>query len=87
MVVVMKLIAERTDARQKKVMLASHRSVPRPCPGPAEAMALNQRYLNPQLGRVLRTLGFDREWTEGCGSHLIDRQGREYLDLKRLTLR
>jgi ornithine--oxo-acid transaminase len=47
----------------------------------AEAMALNQRYLNPQLGRILRTLGFDREWVEGRGSYLIDRQGHEYLDL------
>ena len=33
-----------------------------------EAMALNQRHLNPQLGRILRTLGFDREWVEGRGS-------------------
>ncbi len=46
-----------------------------------EAMALNQRYLNRQLGRVLRTLGFDREWVEGRGPYLIDRQGRRYLDL------
>ncbi len=46
-----------------------------------EAMALNQRHLNPQLGRVLQTLGFDRDWVQGRGSHLIDRQGDEYLDL------
>ncbi len=46
-----------------------------------EAMALNQRHLNPQLGRVVRTLGFDRDWAEGRGSYLIDRDGREYLDL------
>jgi ornithine--oxo-acid transaminase len=46
-----------------------------------EAMALNQRHLNPQLGRVLRTLGFDREWVSGRGSHLIDREGQAYLDL------
>jgi ornithine--oxo-acid transaminase len=47
----------------------------------ADAMALNQRHLNPQLGRILRTLGFDREWAGGHGPHLIDRQGNEYLDL------
>jgi ornithine--oxo-acid transaminase len=47
----------------------------------ADAMALNQRHLNPKLGRVLRTLGFDREWTHGRGSHLIDREGNAYLDL------
>ncbi|HWD85773.1 MAG TPA: aspartate aminotransferase family protein [Solirubrobacteraceae bacterium] len=46
-----------------------------------EAMELNQRYLNPQLGRVIRTLGFDREWVAGRGSYLIDRRGDEYLDL------
>ncbi len=47
----------------------------------SEAMALNQRYLNRQLGRVLRTLGFDNEWVEGRGPYLIDKQGNEYLDL------
>ncbi len=46
-----------------------------------DAMALNQRHLNPQLGRILRTLGFDREWASGRGPYLIDRQGDEYLDL------
>ena len=44
-------------------------------------MALNQRHLNPQLGRILRTLGFDRDWVEAHGSHLIDREGDRYLDL------
>ena len=47
----------------------------------SEAMALNQRHLNPKLGRVLRTIGFDREWVHGRGSHLIDREGNAYLDL------
>jgi ornithine--oxo-acid transaminase len=47
----------------------------------ADAMALNQRHLNPQLGRILRTLGFDREWVAGRGAYLIDRDGHEYLDL------
>src|SRR5438105_5173903 len=46
-----------------------------------EAMSLNQRHLNPQLGRVLRTLGFDRDWAHGRGPWLIDREGHEYLDL------
>ena len=46
-----------------------------------EAMALNQRYLNPQLGRVVQTLGFDRDWVRGEGAHLIDRTGARYLDL------
>jgi ornithine--oxo-acid transaminase len=46
-----------------------------------EAMELNDRYLNPQLGRIVRTLGFDREWVRGEGAHLIDAQGTRYLDL------
>ena len=47
----------------------------------SEAMELNQRHLNPQLGRVLRTLGFDRDWAHGRGPWLIDREGNQYLDL------
>jgi ornithine--oxo-acid transaminase len=46
-----------------------------------EAMELNQRYLNRQLGRVVKTLGFDREWVHGRGEFLIDAAGEEYLDL------
>jgi ornithine--oxo-acid transaminase len=46
-----------------------------------ETMELNQRHLNPQLGRVVHTLGFDREWVAGRGAHLIDATGAEYLDL------
>jgi ornithine--oxo-acid transaminase len=46
-----------------------------------EEMALNDRFLNPQMGRILRTLGFDKVWTEGEGAHLIDADGERYLDL------
>ncbi len=46
-----------------------------------EELALNDRYLNPQMGRILRTLGFDKVWTGGEGAHLIDEQGERYLDL------
>jgi ornithine--oxo-acid transaminase len=46
-----------------------------------EEMALNNRYLNPQLGRILRAVGFDRIWTGGEGAHLIDSEGHRYLDL------
>jgi ornithine--oxo-acid transaminase len=46
-----------------------------------EELSLNDRYLNPQMGRILRTLGFDRSWTGGEGAHLIDSAGDRYLDL------
>ena len=46
-----------------------------------EEMELNDRYLNPQMGRILRTLGFDRTWVGGDGAHLIDSEGQRYLDL------
>ena len=46
-----------------------------------EGLALNQRHLNRQLGRVLQTLGFDREWVRGEGPYLIDSKGERYLDL------
>jgi 4-aminobutyrate aminotransferase-like enzyme len=46
-----------------------------------EEMALNDAYLNPQLGRIVRTLGLDRTWVAGEGAHLIDSEGNRYLDL------
>ena len=46
-----------------------------------EEMALNDRHLNPQMGRILRTLGFDKVWRGGEGAHLIDADGERYLDL------
>jgi ornithine--oxo-acid transaminase len=46
-----------------------------------EEMALNDRFLNPQIGRILRTLGFDKVWSGGEGAHLIDSDGERYLDL------
>ena len=46
-----------------------------------EELALNDRYLNPQMGRILRTLGFNRVWTGGEGAYLIDADGERYLDL------
>jgi acetylornithine/succinyldiaminopimelate/putrescine aminotransferase len=46
-----------------------------------EELALNDRYLNPQMGRILRTLGFDKVWRGGEGAHLIDEAGERYLDL------
>jgi ornithine--oxo-acid transaminase len=46
-----------------------------------EEFALNDRYLNPQFGRVLRTIGFDHTWASAEGAYLIDADGQRYLDL------
>jgi len=46
-----------------------------------EELALNDRHLNPQLGRIVRTLGFDEVWTGGEGAHLIAANGQRYLDM------
>jgi ornithine--oxo-acid transaminase len=46
-----------------------------------EEMALNDRHLNPQMGRILRTLGFDKSWVAGDRAYLIDSDGERYLDL------
>jgi ornithine--oxo-acid transaminase len=55
-----------------RVLLADH---------VGEEMDLNDRYLNPQMGRILRTLGFDKSWVGGDRAHLIDADGERYLDL------
>ncbi|HEY5193261.1 MAG TPA: aspartate aminotransferase family protein [Solirubrobacteraceae bacterium] len=46
-----------------------------------EEMTLNNSYLNPELGRIVRTLGLDKQWAAGEGAHLIDVEGNRYLDL------
>ena len=46
-----------------------------------EEMELSDRFLNPQLGRIVRTLGYDRGWTRGEGAYLFDENGDRYLDL------
>jgi ornithine--oxo-acid transaminase len=37
--------------------------------------------LNPKLGQIVRTHGFDKQWVSGEGAHLTDAQGNRYLDL------
>jgi ornithine--oxo-acid transaminase len=46
-----------------------------------EELALNDRYLNPQMGRILRTLGIDKTWVGGDRAYLTDAAGEKYLDL------
>jgi acetylornithine/succinyldiaminopimelate/putrescine aminotransferase len=46
----------------------------------SEAFALHERYVNPQMPRILRTLGFDRDYVRAEGAYLFDREGARYLD-------
>ncbi len=45
-----------------------------------ENFALHERFMNSQLARTLRTLGFDRNYVRGEGSYLYDDAGQRYLD-------
>src|SRR5580693_2777209 len=45
-----------------------------------ENFALHERYMNHQLARTLRTLGFDRNYIRGEGCYLYDDTGARYLD-------
>ena len=45
-----------------------------------ENFRLHSEYLNPQLVKVLKTLGFDRFYVRGEGAYLYDRNGDSYLD-------
>ncbi len=38
------------------------------------------QYMNPQLPKVLKTLGFDKTYVRGEGPYLWDQEGRRYLD-------
>jgi ornithine--oxo-acid transaminase len=46
-----------------------------------DALDLHHRHLNRQMVRVLRTIGFDRDWVAGEGAYLVDSKGDRYLDL------
>jgi ornithine--oxo-acid transaminase len=46
-----------------------------------EAFGLHENYLNSQMVRVLRTIGFDRRYVSAKGPYLFDERGERYLDL------
>jgi ornithine--oxo-acid transaminase len=46
-----------------------------------ERYDLHRRYLNPQLPRMLHTIGFDKVYTRAAGAYLYDEDGQEYLDM------
>ena len=46
----------------------------------ARAVDLIERHVNPSFARMLRTVGFDVEYTHGRGAYLYDSAGNEYID-------
>jgi ornithine--oxo-acid transaminase len=46
-----------------------------------ENFELHNEFMNPQMARVLRTLGFDRFYVRGEGCYLYDDRGERYLDM------
>ncbi len=70
------LIAPRPDRRvtvpfDLAALLAGHQG---------ESLELHSQFMNPQLVKVLTTLGFDRQYVRAEGSYLIDDRGERYLD-------
>ncbi|WP_030272081.1 aspartate aminotransferase family protein [Streptomyces sp. NRRL B-24484] len=47
----------------------------------AERYELHARYLNPQLPRMLHTIGFDKYYERAEGPYFYDAEGNEYLDM------
>ena len=47
----------------------------------AERYELQAKRVNPQLTRMLHTIGFDKIYTRAEGPYLYDDEGNEYLDM------
>ena len=47
----------------------------------ARTFVCTRDYLNPQLAKVVKTLGFDRFYERGEGCYLYDDDGTRYLDM------
>ena len=46
----------------------------------SEKFELHENYLNKQMVRVLKTIGYDRNYTKASGQYLYDEENTEYLD-------
>ena len=46
-----------------------------------DRFAMHSRYLNEQMVRVLKAIGYDVGFCRGEGQYLYDREGARYLDL------
>jgi ornithine--oxo-acid transaminase len=43
--------------------------------------SLHEQFLNTQMVRALKTIGFDRRYVRASGPYLYDDRGDQYLDL------
>lgn len=48
--------------------------------GLGQATDLHKKHINPQMGDVLRIIGFDKSYVKAQGTTLWDKNGTEYLD-------
>ncbi len=46
-----------------------------------QQLSLLSKYINPQMAKVLKMIGFDPVYVQGRGTHLWDRLGNDYLDM------
>jgi acetylornithine/succinyldiaminopimelate/putrescine aminotransferase len=46
-----------------------------------QQLALLREYINPQMAKVLKMVGFDPVYVRGQGAHLWDDRGNDYLDM------
>jgi 4-aminobutyrate aminotransferase-like enzyme len=46
-----------------------------------ENYELQAKYVNPQVPRVLRAIGFDKIYDSAAGCYLTDSDGQRYLDM------
>lgn len=46
-----------------------------------QQLSLLSHYINPQMAKVLKILGFDPVYVRGRGAHLWDDRGKDYLDM------
>lgn len=46
-----------------------------------EKFELHEKHLNNQMVKVLKTIGYDRNYKSATGQYLYDHEGNEYLDL------
>ncbi len=46
-----------------------------------EQLSLLSEYINPQMAKVLKIIGYDPVYVRGRGAHLWDDQGNDYLDM------